>query len=168
MIPERRDALSRKREHLRQRLRRTDESRTFRALAPELCALGVRFSKLPPQGCVRALGTLIDGPGQDERLLWTYIAAGQCRSWSTSSERDGILRTALVALSTPADAIAVIWHPAQAGLRIRSDLLQQSVATVFAGLSETIWLVAAKGGEWLIEVSVSDCEICWTPTVRQI
>lgn len=165
MRPGRRDALNLKREHLQQRLRRADESRTFRALAPELCAIGVRFSKLPPQGCVRALGTLIDGPGQDERLLWAYIAAGQCRSWSTSSERDGILRTALIALSAPADAIAVIWHPAQAGLSIRSDLLQQSLAIVFAGLSETIWLVAANGGKWLIEVSVSDHEICWTPAV---
>ena len=162
---QRRRILERKRELLKLKLHRGKESRTFRALAPELCALGVRFSRLPPRACVRALGTLVDGPGQDERLLWAEIARGRCQHWSTGDEKNGILRTALKALSSPSDAVAVIWHPVQAGLRIRSGALQQVIGTVFAELSETIWLVAANGGTWLIEVSTSDREICWTPIV---
>ncbi len=162
---QRRRILEGRRELLKLKVRRADESRTFRAIAPELCALGVRFSKLPPVACVRALGTLIDGPGQDERLLWTEIGGGQCQHWSTGDERDRILRAALVALSSPSEAIAVIWHPVQTGLRIQSGALQQVLGTVFAELSETIWLVAANGGKWLIEVSITDREICWTPNV---
>lgn len=146
------------------RAERAAISGTFRAVAPALRASGVRGSKLVPARCREALGRLASGPGQDERLLWAPIPNGTCRGWEDDGERDSLLREALTACAAAESRVAVVWHPFQAGLSLAAaDLARNAGPILDAGGGETIWIVAAGGGPWLIEVAYWDRELCWTP-----
>jgi hypothetical protein len=164
MEGERRKRLVEKRRLALLRMERAAASATFRGVAPALCARRVRFSKLVPQGCRTALGRLASGPGRDERLLWAPVPNGSCRAWETAEERDQALREALAACAAPDVRAAVVWHPCTAGLRLASaDLARHAAPILDAGAGDTIWIVAADGGPWLIEIAYWDREVCWTP-----
>jgi hypothetical protein len=148
------------------RARRAAESARFRAVAPALRAAGVPCSKLVSERCRSALGDLTRGPGEDERLLWAPIGNGTCRRWESSAERDALLREALARCAAPDSKVAVVWHPYEAGLRLRAaDLAALVGAILDAGRGDTIWIVAADGGPWLIEAAFWDRELCWTPAM---
>lgn len=168
MDEDRRARLVEKRRLALLRMQRAAVSRTFRTAAPALCARGVRFSKLVPQRCLTALGRLASGPGQDERLLWDPIPDGTCRTWQTEQEQDEALREALAVCTVPQAPVAVIWHPCAAGLRLSAaDLARHPAPVLEAGEGETIWIVAADGGPWLIELAYWDREVCWTPEMPE-
>jgi hypothetical protein len=57
--------------------------------------------------------------------------------------------------------VAVVWSPFHAGLRIRALDLARYATTVLDAETE-VWIVAAVGGPWLIEVSHWDHEVCHT------
>jgi hypothetical protein len=159
----RRAPLVEKRRLAQLRARRAAESARFRGVAPALRAAGVRCSKLVPERCRSALGDLTGGPGEDERLLWAPIGNGTCGRWESAAERDSLLREALAACAGAEAKVAVVWHPYEAGLRLRAaDLAAHAGAILDAGRGDTIWIVAADGGRWLIEVAYWDREICWT------
>lgn len=144
------------------RRERAAASAAFRGVAPLLCERGVRFSKLVPERCRAALGTLASGPGRDERLLWGPTADGTCRGWETEAERNALLRRALAGCTGAETKVAVVWHPFRAGLRIAAAALAVHAGPVLeAGAGDTTWIVAADGGPWLIEVAWWDWEICW-------
>jgi hypothetical protein len=147
------------------RIRRAELSATFRHLGRILCERGVRFSKLVPERCREALGTLASGPGEDERLLWGPIRNGVCSPWSSDPHRDSLLRSALAACARDDEAVAVVWHPCRAGLRIRAGDLASQSAAILGELHDTVWIVAAAGGPWLIEVAYWDGELCYTPAM---
>lgn len=144
------------------RLKRASLSGTFREVAPVLCRRGVRFSKLVPERCRSALGRLASGPGQDERLLWGPIGNGVCAWWSSDAERDSLLASALAECAAPGTPVAVVWNPFRAGLRIRSGDLAAHAAAILDPVHETVWIVAADGGAWLVEVAFWDRELCYT------
>lgn len=132
-----------------------------------LCERGVRFSKLVPERCRTALGRLASGPGQDERLLWHWIGNAAGSIWTAKAERDALLGEALAACAAPETPVAVVWHPFRAGLRLRAADLAANAAPVLDATGETVWIVAAEGGPWLIEVAFWDREICWTPAMPE-
>jgi hypothetical protein len=145
------------------RARRTAESARFRGVAAGLRAAEVPCSKLVPERCREALGDLTHGPGEDERLLWPPIPEGTCRRWESAAERDSLARQALAACAAGDSKVAVVWHPYEAGLRLRAaDLAVHAGPILDAGHGDTIWIVAADGGRWLIEVAFWDREVCWT------
>lgn len=141
---------------------RASLSGDFRRVAPALRTKGVRCSKLVPKRCLAALGRLASGPGEDERLLWKPIPNGTCRTWETGAERDSLLAEALADCAAPADRVAVVWHPFRAGLSLAARDLAANAAPILKESGETIWIVAADGGPWLIEASHWDREVCWT------
>lgn len=146
------------------RAQRAALSEAFRAVAPGLRARGVRCAKLMPERCRTALGRLASGPGRDERLLWKPIPNGVCRPWQTERERDSLLAAGLAACAAPETPVAVVWHPCRAGLRLAASALAANAAEIInASAGDTIWIVAADGGPWLIEIAYWDREICWTP-----
>ncbi len=163
MDEDRRTRLTEKRRLAQLRGERAAASATFRRVAPALCARGVRFSKLVPERCREALGPLASGPGRDERLLWAPIPNGVCAGWESESERDELLREALAACTSAAARAAVIWHPFEAGLSLAAADLALHAEPILAESADTIWIVAAAGGPWLIEVAYWDREVCWTP-----
>lgn len=147
---------------------RAEQSGRFRAAAPALRKGGVRCSKLTPERCRAALGRLVSGPGRDERLAWNPIPRGICRTWGSDEERDSLLAEALAECTGPETRVAVVWHPFRAGLSIAAgDLAAQASPVLEAGSGETIWIVAAEGGPWLIEVAYWDRELCWTPEMPE-
>lgn len=165
-MDEARRALLTERRRLAQvRAQRAALSGTFRAVAPVLRGRGVRCSKLMPERCRAALGRLASGPGRDERLLWKPIPNGICRGWETAAARDALLGEALAACTGGAagTAVAVVWHPCQAGLRLAAGELADHAGLVLGATGETIWIVAAESGPWLIEAAYWDRELCWTP-----
>jgi hypothetical protein len=164
---QRRARLAEKRRMGQLRLERQRVSAKFRAVAPLLCERSLRFSRLAPERCRAALGPLTGGPGQDERLLWAPIANGTCRSWETQAERDALLGEALAGCGAAGEArVAVIWHPFESGLRIGAgDLARHAGPVLELGGGGTIWVVAAEGGPWLIEMAYWDREVCWTPSM---
>jgi hypothetical protein len=161
IAPDRRARLVEKRRLAQLRLSRALLSRAFRSVGRILCERDVRFSKLMPSRCVEVLGPLVSGPGQDERLLWDRVPGRSCDTWTSNEHRDDLLRQALSAC-THADApVAVIWHPASAGLRIGAPDLAAHAAPILDGEPGTIWIVAAHGGPWLIEIAFWDKEVCF-------
>lgn len=158
----RRGGLVEKRRLAQLRARRAAESATFRSVAPALRKAGVRCSKLVPERCRAALGDLTSGPGEDERLLWAPIAGGICRLWGGAKERDALVREALAACAAPEARVAVVWHPFEAGLSLRAADLARHASAIGGVGGGTIWIVAAEGGRWLIEIAYWDREICWT------
>lgn len=158
---DRRAQLLLKRRHLLLRQERANASRTFRTVAPLLCEREIRFAKSTPEQCRRSLGTLADGPGQDERLLWTHLEEGVCRPWADRDERDRLLKDALAACTAPDETVAVIWHTHEAGLRLKSRDLAEHSALILDPHGDTIWIVAAAGGRWLIELAYWDRELCY-------
>jgi hypothetical protein len=164
MDEDRRARLIEKRRLALLRMERAGISATFRAVAPALRAQGVRGSKLVPARCLEALGRLASGPGQDERLLWAPVPNSTCRRWEAEAERDSLLGEALADCTAPETRVAVVWHPFRAGLSLAAaDLALNARPILDAGEGETIWIVAAAGGPWLIEVAYWDRELCWTP-----
>lgn len=161
----RRDQLAARRQLAQLRLARGRASATYRALSPLLCQQGARFARLPPVACDAALQGLTDGPGQDERLLWGDVPGARCRPWADAADRNALIAAALAEVAAPATRIAVIWEPTSAGLLIRHQQLRPVIGALFDQLHGTIWLVAANGGPWLIEVSLMDDEICWAPVM---
>jgi hypothetical protein len=164
MDEDRRARLIEKRRLALLRMERAGISATFRSVAPALRAGRVRCSKLVPARCLEALGRLASGPGQDERLLWAPVPNSTCRGWEAEAERDSLLREALADCTAPDARVAVVWHPCRAGLSLAAaDLARNAGPILDSGGGETIWIVAAGGGPWLIEVAYWDRELCWTP-----
>jgi hypothetical protein len=160
----RRAKLVEKRRMAQLRTERQRVATTFRKVAPVLRGLGLHFTRLSPEACRAALGRLTAGPGQDERLLWGPIANGSCRSWESPAERDALLAEALAGCGATGEArVAVVWHPFQAGLGMRGADLARHPAPLLDPVADTVWIVAAEGGPWLIEVAFWDRELCWTP-----
>jgi hypothetical protein len=165
----RRSRLTEKRRLAQLRARRAAESAAFRRVAPALRSAGIPCSKLVPERCRAALGDLTSGPGEDERLLWAPIGNGTCRGWESAAERDSLVREALAACTPPEARVAVVWHPFEAGLRLRAaDLAAQAAAILDAGAGGTIWIVGADGGRWLIEAAYWDRELCWTAAMPHL
>lgn len=164
-MDDRRAKLVEKRRLAQVRRERQNVSATFRRVAPSLCEHGLRFSKLVPERCREALGTLASGPGRDERLLWGDVPGGTCVRWEDKARRDAHVRRALACCVAPTSSVVVIWHPFQAGLRLRAADLAAHAAPVLDAAGDTIWIVAAEGGPWLIEVVFWDREVCWAPNM---
>jgi hypothetical protein len=57
----------------------------------------------------------------------------------------------------------VIWHPFEAGPGLAAADLAAYAPPIPAESADTIWIVAASGGPWLIEIAYWDREVCWTP-----
>ncbi|HEY0113356.1 MAG TPA: hypothetical protein VGB59_09435 [Allosphingosinicella sp.] len=167
MDEDKRSKLIEKRRLAQVRRERQERSARFRSVGRLLCESGVRFSKLVPERCREALGSLASGPGQDERLLWAPIPNGICERWGSKAERDDLLRRALARCAAKAETkVAVVWHPFEAGLRLSAgDLALHAGPILDAGDGGTIWIVAADGGSWLIETAYWDRELCWTPNM---
>ena len=163
MDEERRQRLEEKRRLAQLRRQRAAVSEAFRRVGRQLCARGVPFAKLMPAAGRDALGPLTSGPGRDERLDWTWIPNGVCTAWHAEAERDALLREALACCARPETRVAVIWHPHQAGLRLRAGDLAAEAGVVLAEAWEATWIVAAEGGPWLIEVNrLGQREVCFT------
>jgi hypothetical protein len=156
-----RDTLARKRALLKLRLARAEASRTFRAIAPQVRAAGVRFAKLSLADVARAFAPWQNHPARDERLYWPEIPGGLCQPWSSPAERDALITSALAVLAQPDARIAVIWHTAESGLRLCAQSLPAVIPILCDALHEGFWLVPDADSAWLIEVSLRDCEMCW-------
>ncbi|HZG07625.1 MAG TPA: hypothetical protein VEZ70_01455 [Allosphingosinicella sp.] len=151
----RREELKRRQALMQLRNRRHEVSRDFRAIAPHLCARGIRFAKLMPIACKRALGDLASGPGQDEQLDIASLPNGRTGGWETDEERASLLRAALDACCAPDTAVAVVISPFCAGIRMRAADAAEHEAILWAHCWRLLWIVAAQGDRWLIQVGGS-------------
>jgi hypothetical protein len=139
---------------------RSDVSAIFRGVAANLCAGGIRFSKLMPIHNQRVLGPLTAGPGMDEELDFSWIPGAQRVTWSGDAQRDTLFRWALSAVARREEQVAIIWHPALAGVRLAEAAARSEARLLLdAGRGDTIWVAGAKGGAWLIQVAF------WSATV---
>jgi hypothetical protein len=151
----RREELKRRQALLQPRNWRHEVSQDFRAIAPHLCARGVRFAKLMPIACKRALGDLASGPGQDEQLDFAFTPGGRTDRWENDEERASLLRAALHACCAPDTAVAVVISPFCAGIRMRAADAAEHEAILWAHCWRLLWIVAAQGDRWLIQVGGS-------------
>jgi hypothetical protein len=53
----------------------------------------------------------------------------------------------------------------EAGLRLRARDLAGHAALVLEDVYQAVWIVAAGGGPWLVELSFRDREVCSTPSM---
>lgn len=162
MDASRRDALIERRRLLQLRQQRQETSRTVREFMPALRAAGARCAKLMPERLRSILGPALTAPGEDERLVWEPIPDGICRRWSSPGERDLLLRQALHACVGPEERVAIVFHTVQAGLLISAADLSRHAPLIVGDRPDTIWIVAARGGPWLIELAFWDRELCYT------
>ena len=146
-------------------MHRAELSGAFRSVGRILCDHDVRFSKLMPSRCREALGPLTSGPGRDERLLWNRVPGRSCETWTSKEQRDDLVRQALSACTDASASVAVIWHTVNAGLRIRARDLAAHASPILEVQPGTIWIAAAQGGPWLIEVAFWDQEVCFAPSM---
>lgn len=157
-----RDALLRKRELAQLRLKRRREAEFYRYLAPRLCTAGLtHFSRVPAVECLRLMTNFAHLPAQDERLVWWNIDSSHRAVWETGKERDDLLRVALEACTQANERLVVIQHTSEAGLSISAGDLIEAVPRVLEAAHETVWITARSFGQWLIEVSFTDKELCY-------
>src|SRR6476659_3152109 len=117
MNPEEAARLRVRREHLQLRIRRKDEARQFRALAPLLRAAGLRrFSRMPSTRILELAPRCLHLPGRDERFYWPEIPGGTCAGWRDANERDAIFARALRATFAPSTRLLLIFHTHQSAL----------------------------------------------------
>jgi hypothetical protein len=143
-----------KRQMAQARRGRAELSEAFRRVAPVLCSAGHRVSKLMPAANSRLLGPLASGPGADEELDFGWIPGAQTSRWSDKGERDLLCWRALRAVAGNDEPVAVIWHPAKAGIRLAASALRLQVTLLLdEGGGDTTWIVSGRGGPWLIQVA---------------
>jgi len=157
-----RQQLMSRRAHLQARLRRADESRRFRALAPVLREHGVRrLSRLPPARARALLMPLADLPARDERFWWPDIGAGTCVAWDSVKACGDALRRALQACFAPGDRLAFVFHTAESCLVIGCAEAVRVADLLLRDGDETLWVIGLRPGAALVEVSFIDHEVCW-------
>jgi hypothetical protein len=164
MDKERRERLQARQEMMRLRLRRRQLSATFREVARELCADGVRLSKSMPSANDRSLGSLAAGPGEDEELHFDWMANGRTMPWFTDAEAAERVRVAIAACSPPDALVTVVWSPYEAGLRLRAGDLADHARRIL-GRDWTTWIVAARPSNWIIQVGVRSGTVAYSPDV---
>lgn len=135
----------------------------FRELAPLLCALGHRPRKLPPVVLEPLLAFLVDLPGRDERLLWQEIRGSVRLCWDTADQCAATIDQAADALGVADDRLALVVHPAEAGLMLRRSALLSAWPVLHPRLYGTIWIFDMSAPVRLIEVSYVDRETCYSP-----
>lgn len=160
MDEERRRRLTERRRMAQLRRERAGLSEGFRRVARVLCDAGMRFSKLMPVHHGRMLGHLASGPGADEELDFGWIPGAQTSRWNDEGQRDSLCRRALAAVAGNDEPVAVIWHPARAGIRLKASVLRSHMPLLLdEGRGDATWIVSARGGPWLIQVGF------WSATV---
>ena len=151
-----------RREHLQLRLRRQQQARQFRALAPALRATGVRrLSRLPPVRVQALSRAKLNLPGRDERLYWPEIPEGRCESWQDADARDAAFAGALRACFPPSGRLVFIFSPFESGLVLGCADAIAHATRLLDACNGTLWIVALTGTPGLVEVSYSDDEVCW-------
>ena len=158
----RRDALKTRRAALRDRLALAP----INALMERLAANGCRPEILFPNECRAALGELIDAPCRDERIDWSRIVTGHCRSWSSDAERDRLALEAVRACASPGAILAIVWNPTNPGLALPSEEIERAIGILLESATET-WIVDRNGSGWLVECAIFGPEICWSLNLMQ-
>lgn len=146
------------------RLQRRQLSRTFRAVALDLCAQGVRLSKSMPRANDLSLGPLAAGPGEDEELHFDWMDNAVVRPWTTSEDAAALVREALALCSRPDELATVIWSPFEAGVRLRSRDLAGH-ALILLDRDWTTWIVAARPSCWIIQIGLRSRTVAFSPNV---
>jgi hypothetical protein len=164
MDPVLRQKLKERREMLLLRLRRHEMSATFREVARQLCAEGVRLSKSMPTANHRSLGRLTAGPGEDEELHFDWMGNASIRHWSTDEEAADLVREALEACTEPKELVTVIWCPFKAGLRLRTRDLANRARSVL-DRDWTTWIVAAEPSRWIVQIGLRSQTVAFSPNV---
>jgi hypothetical protein len=165
MNPEDIERLRARRERLQARLRRQDEARQFRALAPLLRAAGVRrLSRMPRRRIREAAGDRLSLPGRDERFYWPEIPDGTCMQWRDDSERDRIFAGALAACFAPSERLLFIFHTAESALVLGCADAIAHAAVVLDYAYDSLWIISRSGAPGLVEVAFTDDEVCWRLT----
>ena len=157
------ERLRARRVRLQARVRRQEEARQFRALAPLLRAAGVRrFSRLPSSRVREVAGNRLSLPGRDERFYWPEIPDGQCTTWRNDDERDRAFADALAACFAPSERLLLISHTAESVLVLGcADAMAQARLLLEHIRGISLWVITRSGAPGLVEVSFSDQEVCW-------
>lgn len=156
-----------RREHLQLRIRRKDEARQFRELAPLLRAAGLRrFSRLPSTRIRELAPRALHLPGRDERFYWPEIPGGACGSWHEDSARDEMFVRALQASFAPSTRLLLVFHTVESGLVLAREDAIAHASLLLDRLYGTLWVIPKDGSPGLVEVSFSDNEVCWLPVAR--
>jgi hypothetical protein len=159
-----RNKLKERREMMQLRLRRQRLSATFREVARQLCAEGVRLSKSMPAANERSLGPLSAGPGEDEELHFDWMDNASVAPWTSDEEAADLVREALQACSASDELVTVIWSPFEAGLRLRTKDLARHARSVL-DRDWTTWIVAAQPSRWIVQVGVRSQTVAFSPAV---
>jgi hypothetical protein len=155
-------SLRRRREHLQLRLKRQADSAQARDLARRLHAAGIRrMSRLPAARAREALAPFAALPERDERFFWPDISLHQRSTWDGERERDGAFSTAIRECFCAEQRLVLVFHPWQSALVVSAADLLGRRALLLEHLYETLWVVPLNGPPALVEVSVSDQEVCW-------
>ena len=165
MNPEDIERLRARRVRLQSRVKRQEEAREFRALAPLLRAVGVRrFSRLPARRIREVAAGRLSLPGRDERFYWPEIPDGTCVPWREPGERDRIFVEALAACFAPSERLLFIFHTAESALVLGCADAIAHAAMVLDHARGGLWIISRSGAPGLVEVAPSDDEVCWRLT----
>jgi hypothetical protein len=152
-------------ERLQARVKRQEEARKFRVLAPLLRAAGLRrLSRLPARRIREVAGGRLSLPGRDERFYWPEIPDGTCVPWRGPGERDRIFAEALAACFAPSERLLFIFHTAESALVLGCADAIAHAGVVLDHACGGLWVISRSGAPGLVEVSLSDDEVCWRLT----
>lgn len=158
-----REQLIKKRELAQLRRKRQLESAFYRSIAPKLCDTKVaHFCRVPAVDCARLMDRFSHLPAQDERLTWWDIQGSQRAPWDGPVERDDLVREALRACAQTDERVVLIQHTSEAGLSIGSTDLVKNLPDVLSAANGTVWITSKWAKPWLVEVSFTDKEVCYT------
>lgn len=163
-----REKLQARREALKLRLERQRISTQARATGQRLCEAGVKFVKLMPKACQQATAPFAHLPMLDERFYWPEIPDSEVARWDSDAEREQLFPAFLQKAAKPDEKICVIWHPFEAGLRLKARELAANLPAILDGVHDVIWLTAASDSKWLIEIEPKEREIWLTSRPAQV
>jgi hypothetical protein len=165
MESEQRAHLLQRRRMLQLRLEREAWCRQFRAVAPALCARGLRISKRLPAQLSPWLAVTQRLPGRDERIFWPEVTNGVCRPWDDAAECAALLESALRECGGLGGRVLVVFHPAEAALLIDARDLVDAWPVLHAALYDSTWIVPGDRRPWLVEVSPGDRDLGYVTEV---
>lgn len=118
------------------------------------------MSRLPPARAMALMAPFHHWPGADERFTWPGSASRE--HWESAAERDAAFRRALAAYAAPQARIVLIFHTAESALVLAAADADRAASVLLEPLRDTLWVRPLRDGEWLVEVSFMDAEVCGT------
>ena len=150
-----------KRTLLQLRIKRQQESEQARLVACRILDGGAtRLSRLPPPRVLLLVSRYAGRALVDERFDWTKVPGSHCAGWEVAEDRDQAFVAAMRLSFGPDERVALVFHTSESALVMSCSDACRFASGLLPLLHGTLWVVALRDNDALVEVSFIDRQVC--------